>query len=193
MSSERKPSKSIENKSLNELQELAKEQQERINERHETEKSAEKNSNEKLEKARHEALEKAAKAEKREKKLAAKESSPAERRRGPISKKEKDAAFNSTMREVRSQMSAPSRAFSKVIHNKAIEKTSEVVGSTVARPNAILSGAVLSFVLVLATYLIARFYGYQLSGAETIAAFALGWVLGIIYDYIRLLVLGKSK
>ena len=97
------------------------------------------------------------------------------------------------MREVQSQMSAPSRAFSKVIHNKVIEKTSEVVGNSIARPNAILSGAVCSFILVLAVYLIAHTYGYQLSGTETIATFAFGWAIGLIYDYIRLLILGKDK
>jgi hypothetical protein len=97
------------------------------------------------------------------------------------------------MREVRSHMSAPSRAFSKVIHNPAVEKTSDALGNTVARPNAILSGSLFAFLFTLAVYLIARYSGYPLSGTETIASFILGWVLGLIYDYVRLLVLGRSR
>ena len=195
MSNEKKVTRASAEKleSLKELHEIAEKQQERINDsQNEREVSQEAGKAEKLEEARQEALEKAAKAEKRERKIAEKDALRAERRRGPISKNEKDAAFNTTMREVQSQMSAPSRTFSKIIHNKAVERTSEAVGNTVARPNAILSGAIFSFVLVLAVYLIARFYGYPLSGSETIAAFALGWVIGLIYDYFRLLVVGKK-
>lgn len=118
--------------------------------------------------------------------------SPAERRRGPISKKERDASFNKTMQEVRSQMSGPSRTFSKLIHNKAVEKTSEVVGGTVARPNALLSGAVFAFLLVLGVYVVAKNFGYPLSGFETIAAFAIGWLLGIAFDFVKIMITGRK-
>jgi hypothetical protein len=118
-------------------------------------------------------------------------SSPAERR-GPIGKKERDVAFQSTMKEVRSQMSAPSRVFSKFIHNKAVEKTSEAVGSTVARPNALLTGAIFAFILTLAVYLVAKNLGYPLSGFETIAAFIFGWILGILFDFVKLMATGRK-
>lgn len=137
-----------------------------------------------------EALEKALSREKREKHA---EASPAERRaQGPISKYEKEASFNATMKEVRGQMSAPSRTFSKMIHNKTVEKISDGVGSTIARPNAILSGAVFAFALTLAVYLVAKNLGYPLSGFETIAAFILGWALGIIYDFLKVMVTGRK-
>lgn len=118
---------------------------------------------------------------------------PAQKRRGGISKKEKEASFKKHMKQVQAEMSAPERAFSKVIHNKAIERTSEVVGATIARPNAILSGAVVAFVLVLAVYLIAKTLGYVLSGFETIGAFIVGWVLGVLYDYFRIMITGKKS
>lgn len=114
------------------------------------------------------------------------------KRRGGISKKERDASFKKHMKQVQAEMSAPQRAFSKVIHNKAIEKTSEVVGATVARPNAILSGAIAAFVLVLVVYLLAKNLGYVLSGFETIGAFIVGWVLGVLYDYFRVMITGKK-
>jgi hypothetical protein len=120
--------------------------------------------------------------------------SPAElrRERGPISKKKRDESFKATMHEVHSQMSAPSRVFSKVIHNKAVEKVSEVAGSTVARPNAMLSGAIFAFILTLAVYLVAKNLGYPLSGFETIAAFAIGWALGVVYDFLKIMVTGRK-
>jgi hypothetical protein len=113
-------------------------------------------------------------------------------RRGPISKKQKEASFKRQMKEIQAGEPAASRAFSKVIHNKAIEKTSDVVGSTVARPNAILAGAVTAFVLTLAVYVTAKIIGFPLSGFETIGAFIVGWVIGLLYDYLRVVVTGKK-
>lgn len=149
----------------------------------------EKNRESEADSARHE-IEKVA-HEKERAKHETKEKSPAERR-GPASKQERKASYDRTMREVRSQMSGPSRAFSSVIHNPVVEKVSDAVGNTVARPNAILSGAGFAFVFTTAIYLVARHYGYPLSGAESIASFAAGWIVGLVFDYFRLLILGKK-
>ena len=89
-------------------------------------------------------------------------------------------------------MPPTSRAFSRVIHNKAVEKTSEAVGATVARPNAILSGAVIAFLLTLAVYIVASRNGYPLSGFESIAAFIIGWAVGNLFDYLRVMITGKK-
>jgi len=141
--------------------------------------------------ARHEALENAQKTEKEHSRENERLSSPAERRGGPISKRQQEASFRSTMHEVQAHMSAPSRTFSRVIHNKAVEKVSDVAATTVARPNAILSGAIFAFILTLAVYLIAKNLGYPLSGFETIGAFALGWLLGLAYDFLKVMVTGR--
>lgn len=171
------------------LENLRDEQQERLKE--DIERNVEQKQHENLEDARKEALEQAGKVEK-EQKIAEKESSTPERR-GPLTKKEKDASFDATMSEIRTHMSAPGRAFSTFIHNKTVEKVSDAVGSTIARPNAILSGAGFAFLFTLVIYLIARHNGYPLSGSETIASFALGWVIGLLFDYVRVLLFGKSK
>lgn len=107
-------------------------------------------------------------------------------------KSQKQAHYKTTMKQVQAEMSAPARTFSKFIHNPAVEKTSDAAAATVARPNAILSGSVCAFIVVLAVYLIAKHYGYVLSGFETIGAFVLGWVLGLIYDYARVALVGRS-
>lgn len=172
------------------LRQEGHEQQERL--REDVERAAEKSVEKNPEQARHEALEHAKNAE-REIKPEEQTEKPIDiPRRGPISKKERDASFSSTMKDVQSQMTAPSRTFSKVIHNKTIEQVSEAAGSTVARPNAILSGAIFAFLLTLAVYLVAKNVGYPLSGFESIGAFVLGWILGIIYDFLKVMVTGKQ-
>ena len=138
-----------------------------------------------------EAAEKAAEVEK---KPVQKEVAPAEKRRDtPAQRRAKaKASYKTTMKETQSQLSAPSRAFSKTIHNPVVEKASEAVGSTVARPNAILAGSVTAFLFTLAIYVVARHYGYPLSGFETIAAFILGWAVGLLGDYLRVMITGKK-
>lgn len=102
-------------------------------------------------------------------------------------------SYKHTMQSVRSEMSAPARVFSKVIHNPVVERTSEVVGSTVARPNAILSGSVFAGLAVLGLYLTARHFGFGLQGSETIIAFVLGWLAGILFDILRGMFTGKRQ
>jgi len=166
--------------------EKRREELEKLHESHETETTAHEE-----ESARHEAIEKALSSEKQQK-VEKREASPAERRGRPA-KAELDTSFDTTMSEVRSQLSGPSRAFSKVIHNKAVEKVSDVTGSTVAHPNAVLAGAVSAFLITLLVYVVAKNFGYPLSGFETIAAFVLGWALGIAYDFLRVMITGRSS
>lgn len=144
-------------------------------------------------KARVEALETAISVEKggAEKKKGASDN-PTPRRRGSISKKEKTASYKKHMKQLQAELPPAERAFSKLIHNPVVEKTSEFIGATIARPNAILSGAVVAFFLVLAVYLISKHFGYVLSGFETIGAFIVGWVIGVLYDYFRILITGKK-
>lgn len=147
-----------------------------------------------LEDARNEALEQALSSEKEKAHEEADQNvSPAERRKdGPISKSAREASYNATMKQVRSELSAPSRAFSKVIHNKVVEAVSDSVGSTIARPNAILSGAIAAFALTLGVYLTAKYYGYPLSGFESIGSFIIGWIVGILFDYFHVMITGKK-
>jgi len=158
------------------------------------EKSNIENGEQAAEKAKHEALEQAISVEKgsAEKKRKEASASPAKRRHGVVSKKERNASYKHHMKQLQSELTPTQRVFSKFIHNPVVEKTSEAVGNTVARPNAILAGAMVAFFLVLAVYLISKFYGYTLSGFETIGAFIVGWLLGILYDFFKVMITGKK-
>lgn len=143
------------------------------------------------EKARKEVSEVVLSAEKKSKD-SEKIQSSSPKRRGSISKKHKNESYKKTIKQVQKELPLGSRIFSKITHNSFIEKTSDIAGNTIARPNAILSGAMVAFFLTLITYTIAKKYGYPLSGFETIGAFVFGWVIGIIYDYVRILITGKK-
>ncbi len=142
------------------------------------------------EKARQEALETATSAEKGEKGVEAKKDKQPRQR--VANKKQRDISYKRTMKHVQEELPLGSKVFSKVIHIKAVEKASDILGSTIARPNAILSGAVMAFIFTLAMYAIAKNFGYVLSGFETIAAFIAGWIVGVVYDYLRILITGKK-
>ena len=79
---------------------------------------------------KHEAIEIAARQEKRQEQKESKEIKEDK----PLTKKDVEASYKKTLENVQDQLSAPSRAFSKVIHNPVVEKTSDAIGNTVARP-----------------------------------------------------------
>jgi hypothetical protein len=110
-----------------------------------------------------------------------------------VTKAHKKLQYRHTMKLIQREMSAPARVFSKVIHAPLVEKTSDMIGGSFARPDAILAGSTAALVLVSAVYVLARTFGYRLSGFETIGSFILGWVVGIVYDYVRLMMLGRRS
>lgn len=105
---------------------------------------------------------------------------------------QKKAEYKKTLKSIQKDMTPAEKTFSKVIHNPVVEKTSEVAGATIARPAALLAGSISSLVLTSIVYIIARQYGYALSGGEWIATFVLGWIVGLIIDWVRVALLGKK-
>lgn len=114
-------------------------------------------------------------------------------RHGSISKKQRNESYNKILKQTQRELSVSSRIFSRITHIKAIETTSDFIGNTVARPDAMLAGAFFAFIATLFVYVIAKTLGYALSGFETIAAFIIGWLAGIIYDYLKILITGKKS
>lgn len=110
-----------------------------------------------------------------------------------VTHQERLAAYRQTMSHIRSEMSTPARVFSKFIHQRNVERASGILGNTVARPNAVLSGSTSALVLVSALYVIAKLFGYPLSGFETIGAFVFGWIIGLSYDYARTMMTGRTQ
>ena len=79
--------------------------------------------------------------------------------------------FDTIMLEAIRTMPRRKRIFSKFIHIDTIASIGDLLGGTIMRPNALLVGAVVSFVVTLGTYLFSKNLGYSLSGSESIVAF----------------------
>lgn len=109
------------------------------------------------------------------------------------STKQKDAVYKQTMKTIQAEMSLSGRTLSKIIHNPVIERSADIAGNTIARPNAILFGSLFALISVSSIYLIAKYYGYSLSGFETIGSFIIGWMVGLLVDYIRIMASGKRQ
>lgn len=101
----------------------------------------------------------------------------------PLTKKDKAHSFNSVMHHARQEMSRPERTFSKFIHQPGVEKASEVLGKTVARPSGIAGAAIASFIGLLSVYSVARFAGFQLSGSEMPLLLAIGFGAGLFIEW----------
>lgn len=108
--------------------------------------------------------------------------------RRAASRRARAKAYKDIMRHTQAELTPASRAFSKVIHHPVVEQTSAAIGATIARPNAILFGALFALIISGGIYAIARYYGYALSGFEAIGSFAIGWVFGMLVDFVRLAV-----
>lgn len=96
-------------------------------------------------------------------------------------------SYKQTMQSVKQQLNQQERTFSDFIHNPAVEKASDLISTTVARPTSILTGSILAFSAVVGLYAYASYAGFTLSGFETIGAFLIGWLAGLLIDFVRLL------
>lgn len=119
--------------------------------------------------------------------LSGKEMSPFERapqRQHPvlINKQLKDMAYSRTMLRVQKHLSLPSRYFSKAIHSKVLDKPSELVGKTVARPSSMLGGALFAAIGTSLLLWTTKRYGYEYNYLAVILLFGIGMVLGLIIE-----------
>lgn len=113
-------------------------------------------------------------------------------RSAQIYKKLTNDSYKKTMKLVQSQLPATQRHFSKLIHAGFVEKASDVISFSIARPNSIFLGSFFAFLTTLGLYFVSKTAGYSISGSEIILAFFAGWLIGLIYDYFWILVLGNK-
>lgn len=120
------------------------------------------------------------KEEKAPEPVAAPEASSAQPLRHPLLNPKLNYA--DTMRSVQQRLKPASRAFSRVIHTPAVEKASEMLEKTVARPS-ITAGATWTALIVGSIfYFTARHYGYMLSGSEMLFSFVVGALIGLVLE-----------
>lgn len=87
--------------------------------------------------------------------------------------------YRQTLGSVQRKLPELSRRFSTVIHAPAVEKTSEVLEATLARPSVLLGTTWTALLVGTSFYLVARHYGYALSGSELLFSFVVGALVGL--------------
>lgn len=100
-----------------------------------------------------------------------------------------ERAFTSIMDDTTRHMPLYQRVLSGVIHNRYLNTVSELLGNTIARPTPLLVGSIASFALSISVYLLSKSFGYSMSGMEPIIGFCAGWMIGILYDLLKLTVI----
>ncbi len=90
----------------------------------------------------------------------------------------KTAAWSRSMTRTRKKLAIPDRVFSKVIHNEAIDRPSEFIGKTIARPSGMLWGSVFAFLGTSALLWVTRYYGYEFNYLLFILLFVGGAIVG---------------
>lgn len=90
--------------------------------------------------------------------------------------------YRQTLASVQRRLKPASRQFSRVIHTPVVEKTSEALEHTIARPSVLLGATWTALIVGSLFYFTARHYGYALAGSELLFSFIVGAVLGVIIE-----------
>lgn len=101
-----------------------------------------------------------------------------------ITNQDKQRAFSHTLKHVQRRLSGPSRTFSRVIHNPAVENVSEALAGTVARPSGILGAGLFATAGLAVMLYFARRNGFALSGSELILFLFAGWLAGLLGELV---------
>lgn len=100
-------------------------------------------------------------------------------------------SYQRALSDARTDLSPTQRLGSRLIHAPGVDTIADFLAKTIMRPRAILFGATLAFVVLLVIYTTARHNGYLVQGSEVLIAFAIGWALGIMYDFFYIMITGK--
>lgn len=100
-------------------------------------------------------------------------------------------SFNEGLEKVQRSLPASQKAFSKIIHQPAVDTLSEVGSQTIGRSSGLLMGGVMSFIASLSVLFACRYYGYRYNFLIGLVAFVAGFILGIAIEGI--LSLGNRK
>ena len=108
---------------------------------------------------------------------------------------DRNESFKTTIGSVKKELSRGQQVFSAVIHNRVVERTSEIADRTVARPSVLLGGFSFSAIGSLVVYVIARQNGYAInSHFIVLALLIIGAVSGLGFELLyKLLRFVKQK
>lgn len=96
----------------------------------------------------------------------------------------KTNAYTQTLRTIQRRLPRVDQAFSKVIHNRRVEATSEFAAKSVARPSGILGGALFACIGSSVLVYLTRHYGFPYNYTMFIVFFVGGFGVGLLAELI---------
>jgi hypothetical protein len=90
--------------------------------------------------------------------------------------------YAETLASVQRRLSPVSRTFSKVIHAPVVERASEALEKSIARPSVSAGTTWTALIVGGVFYFTARNFGYELSGSELLFSFVVGALLGVLFE-----------
>ena len=103
---------------------------------------------------------------------------------GIVNRDLKDLKYERTLKSVQKELPAAERAFSKLIHNSAVDAISNGAEKTVARPSGLLAGSIFAFVGSSVFLWICRHYGYEYNFLLFALFFLGGFALGLLIELL---------
>jgi hypothetical protein len=104
--------------------------------------------------------------------------------RARITPKDKHLAYLQTVSVIQRSLPPSSRAFSRILHQPAVARLSEVAELSLARPSALLGGGLVASLGLAVMLYFARRNGFALSGSELALFLVSGWLLGFAAEFI---------
>lgn len=96
----------------------------------------------------------------------------------------KEQTWNRSMTRVRKHLSAPNRAFSKVIHQPVVDSVSRVSEKTIARPSGLLTGSIFAFLGSSFFLWMANHYGFEYNYLLFFLFFIGGFAVGLVVEML---------
>ncbi|HSX27690.1 MAG TPA: hypothetical protein VLG25_02815 [Patescibacteria group bacterium] len=102
-------------------------------------------------------------------------------------------AYNRTIKHVRSQLNAPERVLSRLVHQPLVEKISDVSAVTIARPSGLLAGGFFSAIGSLVVLYMAKRNGFTYNRLVFVILFGGGFIVGLLVELMVKLLTKKSR
>lgn len=97
---------------------------------------------------------------------------------------QKGQTYNRTLKRVQQHLNASERLMSKAMHHKTVEKVSEGVGKTAARPSGILGGGIMALIGSFALLYVSKKYGFEYNFFVFFLLLAGGFLLGLLLELL---------
>lgn len=106
----------------------------------------------------------------------------------PPGRKEKEQTYRHTLASIQRELPTRfSRSFSKMIHQPIIEKASDITGKTIFRPSLMLGTTLGALIGGSTFYLLAKRYGFPISGSEFLLFGLVGALLSLAGEGLHFL------